>query len=512
VVPLRSLSAAGETCSQNRTPSEWSQIEEVAMAVQKESTDRPHRHLWMSRPLQTIATLVFAAICFCHAASHVLAEEPASKLGKPNVVMIYADDFGWGDLSCYGHPYARTPNLDRLAQQGTRFQQCYSTGVTCCPARTGLMTSKFPATYPVYPANGGFANRVTVTELLKKQGYHTGHFGKWHIGPHATSGTYGIDSVGADDKQRARQDPRGRDAQIFDDAARFIEQHKAGPFYVNVWGHISHHPISPPDSYVARFQNVVIDEAKFAAPIREKFDNCKQRGGDVNDHLRRYMADVFSMDEDVGRLLQRIDDLGLRDNTIVVFSSDQGPAPLTLEPKERKKGKNASEDLRLNAMGYTGELRGGKHGMYEGGVRVPFIIRWPGHVPAGRVDETSVISGIDWLPTLCTLADIRLNAADFDGEDVSAAWLGKLHTRTRPLLWKTSNPKSELAIRSGPWKLHYPNRKRGELELFNISTDPGETKNLVAQHPEIVQALSTQIERWNATLPKDYIKSDDKTD
>src|SRR5256885_15436492 len=104
---------------------------------------------------------------------------------------------------------------------------------------------------------------------------------------------------------------------------------------------------------------------------------------------------------------------------------------------KKKKGKNDTADLRLNAMGYAGELRGGKHGMYEGGVRVPFIIRWPGHVPAGRVDDKSVISGIDWLPTLCQIVGITLPSIDFDGEDVSAAWLGKIHTRTKPLVWKT---------------------------------------------------------------------------
>ncbi len=432
---------------------------------------------------------------------------------KPNIIFILADDFGWADLACYGHPYARTPNVDRLAEEGTRFQQFYSTGVTCCPASTGFMTGKFPATFHAYPANGGFGDRVTVTELLQKQGYHTGHFGKWHIGPQEASGTYGIDSVGSVDKTGSKANGlRGRDAYIFDDAIRFIEQHQAGPFYVNVWGHISHHPITPPESYVAKFQDVAIDEAKFSAPMREKFANCEQRGGNVSEHLRRYLADVYSMDEDIGRLLQRVDALGLRENTIVVFSSDQGPAPLALEDRVRKKGRNNITDLRLNAMGYAGELRGGKHGMYEGGVRVPFIIRWPGHVPASRVDAASVTSGIDWLPTLCSITGICINSADFDGEDVSAAWLGKGHTRSKPLLWKTSNPKSEIGIRSGPWKLHYPGRKRGELELFNIPADPGETQNLAAQHPDIVQALSAQVEQWNATLPKDYLKADDDRD
>jgi N-acetylgalactosamine-6-sulfatase len=133
-------------------------------------------------------------------------------------------------------------------------------------------------------------------------------------------------------------------------------------------------------------------------------------------------------------------------------------------------------------------------------------------VPASRVDKDSVTSCVDWLPTLCSIAGVRIKSSDFDGEDVSAAWLGKQHVRSKPLLWKTSNPKSEMAIRSGPWKLHYPSRRRGEFELYNVPADPGETQNLVSQNPQIVQALSAQLEQWNSTLPKDYIKADDDKD
>jgi arylsulfatase A-like enzyme len=435
----------------------------------------------------------------------------------PNILFILADDFGWGDLHCYGHPYSRTPNLDRLAVEGTRFQQFYATGVTCCPSRTGFMTGKFPATFHAYPANAGFGDRVTVTELLKKQGYRTGHFGKWHMGPDPKPGTYGIDSVGADNDEsgaKKKQDPRGRDANIFDDAIRFIEKNKDGPFYVNVWGHISHFPVNPSSALLDRFGDLKVDEAKLPAALREKFALNKKLGGDPGDHLRRYLTDVWSMDEAVGRLLKRLDELGLRDNTIVVFSSDQGPAPLRDPAEETVKGKkkkkaagDAPGDLRLNGMGSSGPFRGGKHNQYEGGVRIPFIIRWPGHVPAGRVDERSVLSGIDWLPTFCAIAGIGINSADFDGEDVSAAWLGREHTRTKPLLWKTSNPRADVAIRDGQWKLHHPSRSRGEVELYDLSHDIGEQQNVATRHPEVVKALMAKAEKWNATLPKDYIKT-----
>lgn len=443
----------------------------------------------------------------------------------PNVVFILADDFGYGDLACYGHPYARTPNIDKLASEGTRFTQAYSTGVTCCPARTGLMTSKFPATFREYPANGGFGNRVTITELLNKAGYRTGHFGKWHIGPVEKNGTYGIDSVGVDndEKQVARRnETRGRDAHIFDGAIDFIEKNKSGPFYVNVWCHISHHPVNPSQTTLDRFGELKLDETKCPSPLREKFTLCQKFGGDVNDHFRRYLADVFSLDEEVGRLLKRIDELGLRENTIVVFSADQGPAPLRSPDEgadsDKKKKKNKASagndrlEIRLNALGSSGELRGGKHGMFEGGVRIPFMVRWPGHAPVGRVDSQSVISFIDWLPTLCKITGVAPPPSDIDGEDVSAAWLGKTHTRTKPLLWKTSNPNSDMAIRDGQWKLLDPNRRRGEVELYDVVKDSTESRNLAAAKPEIVKALSAKLAAWNATLPTEYIKAEDRQD
>ena len=201
------------------------------------------------------------------------ADKPGSQ--PPNIVFLLADDLGGGDLHCYGHPYARTPNMDSIARDGTRFRQFYATGATCCPTRTGLMTSKFPATYPTYPANGGFANRVTITELLKKQGYATGHFGKWHIGPEQKPGTYGIDSIGAGEeeqggKKKKKADDRGRDAHIYDDAIQFIERHKSGPFYVNVWGHIPHNPVNPTDALVKRWSGLKVKDGDFPAPMESK--------------------------------------------------------------------------------------------------------------------------------------------------------------------------------------------------------------------------------------------------
>lgn len=429
---------------------------------------------------------------------------PNSDSKSPNIVFLLADDLGANDLHCYGHPYARTPNIDSLAKDGTRFTQFQATGATCCPTRTGLMTSWFPARYATYPANGGFAERVTITELLKKRGYTTGHFGKWHIGPIATAGTYGIDVIGDEEKRRDKSDKRGRDAYVYDAAIEFIEEHRQVPFYVNVWGHIPHNPVDPVEPLVDRWRHLKVNVTDFSPPMQAKFEAVRNGGGNVDDAMRRYLADVESLDDSVGRLLKKIDELGLRENTIVVFNTDQG-ADMT---------KAGLGGVRDNQMGYNGSFRGGKHTHWQGGQCVPWIVRWPGQVPAGRTDSQSVISGADWLPTLCSITGTPINISHFDGEDTSNAWLGKgIHVRNKPLYWKTSSPGSEAYIREGQYKLRYPIRKNdGIVELYDLVADPTESTDVAQQHPDIAKKLVTQVEAWVASLPKEYLKTKDKQD
>jgi N-acetylgalactosamine-6-sulfatase len=453
----------------------------------------------------------------------------AADASKPNIIFILADDMGFGDLHCYGHPYAKTPTLDKLASEGTMFRNFHVTGVTCCPSRTGFMTSKFPATYRAYPADHGFGDRVTVTELLHNAGYRTGHFGKWHIGSVTKPGTYGIDVVNSDKEEQTKRggrvDPRGRGAHIYDEAIKFIEANKDVPFYINVWDHIPHFPVDPPKAYAEKFKDIKIVNADFydSETLLGKFDLVRKAGGDVNQHMANYLGEVLAMDDSIARLLAKLDELGLREKTIVAFSSDQGAAPVRVSPElGGAKGKNAKmtkgdkQELRLNMLGYGGEYRGGKHQMYEGGVRVPFIIRWPGHVPAGRVEDKSLISAIDWLPTLCHIAGVTLPATDFDGEDVSDIWMGASHDRTKPLFWKVSNVDSEKAVLVWPWKLFVAGDKgrgrRAENALYDLSTDSGEKRDIAAEHPDVVKDLSAKLSKWNATLPKDYLKAVNKDD
>ena len=468
--------------------------------------------------LKQCALVAGASVLGCSAIAKDRSVKNSStdfKTDKPNIVFILADDLGYGDLVCYGHPYAQTPELDKLASEGTMFHRFYVTGVTCCPSRTGFMTSRHPASYPKYMADFGFAGRVTVTELLQRAGYRTGHFGKWHMGPEDKDGTYGIDQIGTIGSTKTN--PGGRDAGLFEAAMDFIEANKDVPFYVNVWGHITHYPVDPLPSLARRFKDVIVDRSDFGTHMQEKFDICERIGGDLNNSMRNYLGDVYSLDLQVGRLLRKIDDLGLCDNTIVVFSSDQGPAPVLT--KNKPTDPSLKHNPSRNMLGCAGGLRGGKHTQWEGGVRAPFIIRWPGRVPAGKINRTSIFSGMDWLPTVCTVAGIStvsnsgrsslnrsrgsVHSDMFEGEDVSDIWLGADRSRVDPLFWKASNVNARISMLSGDWKLHVSG---DTIELYNLATDPGESLNVQERNPEIVSALRKHVDLWNATLPIAYTK------
>jgi N-acetylgalactosamine-6-sulfatase len=297
----------------------------------------------------------------------------------------------------------------------------------------------------------------------------------------------------------------------------FIEANKDVPFYVNVWGHITHYPVDPLSSLTGRFKDVIVDRNDFGTHMQEKFEICKRIGGDLNASMRNYLGDVYSLDLQVGRLLRKIDELGLRDNTIVVFSSDQGPAPVLT--KNKPTDPSLKHNPSRNMLGYAGGLRGGKHTQWEGGVRSPFIIRWPGKVPAGKVNRTSIFSGIDWLPTVCSVAGVSLtsnsdrsalkrssgsaNSDSFKGEDVSDIWMGADRSRVDPLFWKASNVKARISMLSRDWKLHVSG---DTVELYDLAGDPGETINVQGENPEIVSSLRRHVDRWNATLPTAYVK------
>lgn len=446
--------------------------------------------------------IVGAAAAAVTLPSCTFGARPAGKSKRPNFVFVFADDLGWGDLGCYGNRQIKTPNLDRLAKNGTLFTQFYVNGSVCSPSRTSIMTSHFPARHGVH---GHFATHKqnkarampnwldpklhTITRLLKGAGYTTGHFGKWHLGSGEGAPTldfYGIDEhctrVSNGPQLEGQNDPYFRaksTAKIVDKTIQFIEKNREKPFYVNVWTLVPHATLHPTDEQMKPYQRY--------APRAVPYKGVKQI----------YYASISDLDNQIGRLIKRIDELGLANNTVIAFSSDNGPEDLNIG--------NAVH----SGIGNTGPFRGRKRSIYEGGIRMPFIVRWTGRTPAGRVDDTTIIAAVDWLPTVCSLAGAKLPGdLNPDGQDMSRAILGRPIRRTKPLMWEWRFRVSGdmvhkcpmLAIRDEKWKL-LMNPDRSRIELYDILNDPTELDNLAGQHPDVVKKLSQQLLKWQKTLP-----------
>lgn len=420
----------------------------------------------------------------------------------PNILFILADDLGWGDLSCFGHRELRTPHLDKLASQGLRLTQFYVCSGVCSPSRTAFMTGSYPARWSIHGhladaalnAKRGMPNWLnpaapTLPRLLKQAGYATGHFGKWHLG-HGEGAPppseYGFDAFRAvNGKPEGWPDKdeyfRANSTEyIFDATLEFIAAHRDQPFYAQTWLLLPHAPLHPTDEQLKKY-------ARFGPVDRIPYDGTK----------RIYYASVGAIDEQIGRLMSELDRLKLAENTIVIFTSDNGPEDIIIG--------NAVH----SGIGSPGPLRGRKRSLYEGGVRVPFIVRSPGVAPAGRVDDTSVMAGCDFLPSLCALAGIDVpDSLRIDGCDMSGVFQGTPTQRTEPLMWEWRfsipnhvwNRSPMLSIRDGDYKLLMnPNRSR--IELYDIPRDPTEQNNIAEKHPEKVAKLADRVLAWQRSLP-----------
>lgn len=447
-------------------------------------------------------------------------------LDQPNVIFILADDMGWGDLACYGNPKIQTPRLDQMAAEGILFTQFYVQASVCSPTRVGFMTGMFPSRLAIHRAISGHnrnkeagmpnwlnPNIPTITSVLQSEGYTTGHFGKWHLGSCCgapSPSQYGIDdhvttlSNGPEFPQQGDEFFRAESTSyIVDEGIEFIEANQDKPFYLNLWLLLPHATLHPTPEQLVLYENL--------APNGVPYIGARQI----------YYASVTAMDEQIGRFLDRLDELGLSDNTLVVFASDNGPAHMY--------SKQASH----SGVGSSGPFRGGKHSLYEGGIRMPMIARWPGQVPAGAVDNDTVISGVDFLPTFASLAGIdliphlskappghtgkgELQESYLDGEDMSGALFGSPMARTTPLFWEwrfgTSGapiPRRApmLAMRSGPWKL-LMNPDWSRVELYDVVIDPSEVDNLADGYPNIVKALSASLLDWSDSLPDGPVAAD----
>ncbi|HTM50837.1 MAG TPA: sulfatase-like hydrolase/transferase [Bryobacteraceae bacterium] len=418
-----------------------------------------------------------------------------------NVIFILADDLGWGDLGCYGHRDIKTPNLDRMASQGSLFTQFYVANPVCSPSRTAFTTGHFPARHKIH---GHFAAEeqnqargmpnwldpsvVTIPRILKQAGYATAHFGKWHLGGGKGApdpSAYGFDdhrTVNSNGPGWDERDPhfRARSSRlIVDEGIRFIEKNRTRPFYLNLWSLVPHATLNPTEEQMRPY-------ARFGPT------GVPHKGA-----MQIFYASVTDLDTQVGRLLAKLDELGLANDTLILFSSDNGPEDIHIT--------NASH----SAVGTPGPFRGRKRSLYEGGVRLPFLARAPGRIPAGRVDNESVLTSVDFLPTINALTDTH-SPADWrlDGEDVSDILLGKARPRTKPIFWEwrfriagdTMHRSPMLSIREGQWKL-LMNPDRSRVELYDIPRDPTELNNLADRKPEIVNRLAPKLLAWQKELP-----------
>jgi uncharacterized sulfatase len=443
---------------------------------------------------------------------------PTFLIAEPNFVMIFIDDMGWGDFSCFGNRDAKTPNIDRIAAEGIRFEQFYVNSPICSPSRCALTTGQYPQRWRInsYLNNRADNERrgvaqwldpkaVTLARLLKKNGYATGHFGKWHLGGQRDVddappiSAYGFDEsltnfegMGAKLLPLTMKPGESQPGKIWADAERlgkpvtwmqrsqittgFIDaaipfmnraQAAGKPFFVNLWPDDVHGPWWPP---VERWAQ-------------------GKRG--------LYLAVLEEMDRQFGKLFDHLrSNPELRDNTLLLICSDNGPEP---------------------GAGSAGPFRGTKTTLYEGGTRSPLVVWGPGLVEkakAGSVNTKSIFAAFDLAPSLLSIAGIEAKEAAFDGENIAQALLGQKEvSRSAPIFWrrppdrKTASPAlperlPDLAMREGNWKLlcEYDGTK---AQLYDLAQDRGETTNLAAQHADIVARMTKALLAWHQSLPPD---------
>ena len=566
--------------------SKWT--DNILMSTTRDSKDSK----WIDNVLRSTALAgalsLTASVSAQEAANGMEAQRPAGKtqrlpgrtaeaVDKPNIILLYTDDQGWGDLGCFQHPYIKTPNFDRLARQGTRFTNFYVNCPVCAPSRAAIMSGRFPAQVgfnwiPVSDPLACIRARKTcpygldterfppVTRLLKSSGYATGHTGKWHLGcgsmanliqkleePRANSmwhmwkpenrtgetpyafltrkgrgidlaGTFGIDFKYTDifqgrlskhlyvvDKKTGRMVYNNacicrETYSIFGTAREFIRANRAKPFYLNLWPFVPHQPLVPTAKELAVYDDLTVanvDYSRFPQPFRDYLMGEKNPSRRLK-RLKTYMASITAMDSQLGLLLDQLKELGLDRKTLILSASDNGPEDMCAIKSDANPG-----------AGSAGPFRARKRSIYEGGIRTPCIAWWPGRIPPGRVDDTSVISGVDWLATVCAVTGTPLpSGPELDGEDVSDILFGKTRVRRKPLYWRylfkvtgdKRNQPPELAMRSGPWKF-YCNRDGSGDELYHLSRDPGEVRNVVAENPDVAARLKRNTLAWDKSLP-----------
>jgi len=446
-----------------------------------------------------LALLLTALVC----GGEATADEPL----RPNFVVILCDDLGYGDLACFGHPTIKTPNLDRLATEGIRFTDCYSASPVCSASRAGLLTGRTPSRVGVYdwiPAGHAMhlkASERTIATLLKDAGYATCHVGKWHLNGKFNSpaqpqpGDHGFEHWMSTQNNAApsHENPTNfvRNGQpigkqdgyscqiVVREAIDWLanRRDKEKPFFQFVCFHEPHEPIASPPELVA------------------SYPDAKEKGQAL------YCANVTNMDRAVGELMRALDDLKLRDNTLVFFTSDNGPETLNRYPNAWR------------SHGSPGPLRGMKLWLYEGGIRVPGILRWPSAVKPGQTIKEPICS-LDLLPTFCALAGATVPTdRPLDGQNITALLRGEPFRREQPLFWHYLRALggNQVALRDGNIVLlgrtdtksdkqseeasgfaTIKSARLTELEAFDLAKDLNQSQNLL---PASAQQLEGQIEK-----------------
>ena len=430
----------------------------------------------------------------------VVSQAYATESQPPNIIFIFADDWGWGDLGIHGSEVYKTPNIDRLAGQGTEFYNFSVASPVCSPSRVAAMTGHFPERYRINQHFAWVEHHVRANmpdwldpeapllpRILQDAGYTTGHFGKWHltnimIDDAPLPDQYGFNEFGAFNLPGENMPT----TETANRAIDFIRRHKDKPFFVNLWIHETHTPHYPEPVLMKEF---------------EGFDEREMM----------YASILAAGDRDVGRVMAVLDELGLDDKTIVIFSSDNGP-------ESPNKTRFMDDDStgpgfgRYYSVGGTNGLKGQKRSLYAGGVRVPFIVRWPGKVAAGKVDKQSVLTAVDLLPTLAHIAGAKLpDGYVSDGENMSKALKGKTFQRSKPIYWVWPPAQREqdvnspnwphLGYQSGGWKL-LVNPAIGKTELYRVTDDWYEASDVSAEYPDIVEKLMDELDGMRAGFPQ----------
>lgn len=416
--------------------------------------------------------LYLAAGVFC--AHGLNAAELTTR--PPNLVWIWADNLAYGDLGVYGNERVRTPVLDRLASEGVRFTQYYVAHVVCSPSRAALLTGRQPFRCGIVDVlrpdgpSGIPADEITLAEALREQGYACGAFGKWHLGDrqqflprqHGFDRYFGLPYsmdmlptlLYRDNKIIDRLDGdkvQGVTERLTDAAIEFISENRGRPFFVYFSHTIPHPPLNL--------------SAKHRTPGRSLYEDALEY-----------------LDAEVGRLLAALDRHELAGDTLVIFTSDNGP---------------------MLRDGDTGGLRGRIRDSYEGGLRVPLIARWPGHISPGRVEQRPAIA-YDIFPTFVKLAGGTLDKdRTYDGQDITPLLTGDGEFQRRePFVWVYFD--NVTAVRDGRWKFHVAHRDQSlnPPELYDLDADPRETQSVLDQHPDVVARLRDYVADFQSQIPK----------